>query len=141
MHYWHMYCNVTKVKDIQAAVKFAGKHNVRLVIKNTGHDYLARSMARGVLMIWTHYLKDITYDDNFVPEGGPTSHAYKALTLGAGVQWHEAYAAAESHGRIVVGGVSQGGSVGAAGGWIQGGGHSALAPKYGLGTLTLLIFF
>lgn len=56
-----------------------------------------------------------------------------ALTLGAGVQWHEAYDAAESHGRYLVGGVSRGGSVGAAGGWISGGGHSALSPRYGLG--------
>ncbi|KAK2462839.1 hypothetical protein APHAL10511_005151 [Amanita phalloides] len=125
--------NVAKVSDIQAAVKFAGKHNLRLVVKNTGHDYLGRSMARGAFMIWTHNLKDIAYDDNFVPDGGSSKHTFKALTLGAGVQWHEAYAAAESHRRIVVGGASSGGSVGAAGGWIQGGGHSALAPKYGLG--------
>lgn len=56
-----------------------------------------------------------------------------ALTLGAGVQWHEAYAAAEANGRFVVGGISAGGSVGAAGGWILGGGHSAFAPQHGLG--------
>lgn len=43
-----------------------------------------------------------------------------ALTLGAGVQWHEAYDAAKSHERSLVGGVSRGGSVGAAGGWILG---------------------
>lgn len=59
-----------------------------------------------------------------------------ALTLGAGVQWHEAYDAAHSRNVVVVGGVSAGGSVGAAGGWVQGGGHSALAPAYGLGAQT-----
>ncbi|KAK2463986.1 hypothetical protein APHAL10511_004037 [Amanita phalloides] len=132
--------NVTKVSDIQAAVKFAGNHNLRLVVKNSGHDYLGRSMARGALMIWTHYLKDITYNDNFVPEGGPYGKSYKAITLGSGVQWHEAYAAAKSHGRIVVGGVSQGGTVGAAGGWIQGGGHSALSSTYGLGVDNVIQF-
>ena len=49
------------------------------------------------------------------------------------MQWYEAYDAAKNVERIVVGGVSEGGSVGAAGGWIQGGGHSALSSNYGLG--------
>ena len=60
--------------------------------------------------------------------------SFVAITFGAGVQWAEAYAAANASGRFMLGGVSPGGSVGAAGGWILGGGHGALAPKYGLGT-------
>ena len=58
---------------------------------------------------------------------------FAALTIGAGVQWSEAYAAANASGRFIVGGISGGGSIGAAGGWILGGGHSAFSPKYGLG--------
>ena len=54
------------------------------------------------------------------------------FTLAAGVQWFEAYEAARQHNREVVG--AGGLSVGAAGGWLSGGGHSALAPNYGLGT-------
>ena len=57
-----------------------------------------------------------------------------AFTFAAGVQWFEAYAAAKEHNRVVVGGFSATGSVGAAGGWLAGGGHSAIAPNYGLGT-------
>lgn len=53
-----------------------------------------------------------------------------AMTLGAGVQWHEAYDAAQAHGRVLVGGLA---SIGAAGGWLMGGGHTAIAPTYGLG--------
>jgi len=49
------------------------------------------------------------------------------------VQWHEAYDAVESQERALVGGIDAGGSIGAAGGWVLGGGHSALAPSYGLG--------
>lgn len=49
---------------------------------------------------------------------------YLAITLGAGVQWYEAYDAVQAQGRIVVGGLSLGGSIGAAGGWVAGGGHS-----------------
>lgn len=56
-----------------------------------------------------------------------------AVTLGAGVQWYEAYAAVNEHGRLMVGGVSTGGSIGTTGGWLAGGGHSFLSPSYGLG--------
>jgi FAD/FMN-containing dehydrogenase len=56
-----------------------------------------------------------------------------AVTLGAGVQWHEAYDFAQKNGRFIVGGVDGGGSIGAAGGWLMGGGHGMLSPKYGLG--------
>ena len=55
------------------------------------------------------------------------------FTFGAGVQWFEAYEAAKQHKVVLVGGISLRGSVGAAGGWLQGGGHSAISPNYGLG--------
>ena len=54
------------------------------------------------------------------------------FTFGAGVQWIEAYEAARQHNRVIVGAASR--SVGAAGGWFAGGGHSAISPNYGLGT-------
>ena len=57
-----------------------------------------------------------------------------AVTFGAGVQWHEAYDSANQQGRFIVGGLSSGASVGAAGGWVMGGGHSAFSPKFGLGS-------
>lgn len=129
------------VADVQAAVGFVSKHDLRLVVKNTGHDYLGRSTARGAFMLWTHNLKNITYDDIFVPSGAPpNSQTYKAFTLGAGVQWYEAYAAANDRKRVLVGGVSVGGSVGASGGWIQGGGHSILSSRYGLGVDNVIQF-
>jgi len=118
--------------DIQAGVKFAAAHNLRLVIKNTGHDYLGRSTAKGSFLIWTHNMKNITYHQSFTPEGGNTS-IEDVITLEAGVQWQEAYAAADAQARVIVGGFSAGGSVGSSGGWVSGGGHSALAPQYGLG--------
>ncbi|KIJ63201.1 hypothetical protein HYDPIDRAFT_93112 [Hydnomerulius pinastri MD-312] len=120
-------------EDIQAAVNFAVNHNLKLVVKNTGHDFMGRSAARGAFVVWTHNMKNITYNSQFVPQGAPSNETYDAITLGAGVQWHEAYDAINRYGRMMVGGASDGGSVGAAGGWILGGGHSALAPTYGLG--------
>ncbi|KIL59081.1 hypothetical protein M378DRAFT_15105 [Amanita muscaria Koide BX008] len=121
------------VGDIQATVKFAKRHNLRLVIKNTG-------AGRGGFMLWTHNLKNITYDAHFVPRGATAGQIYQAMTFGAGVQWNEAYSAANDNGRFILGGISPGGSLGASGGWILGGGHSAFSPKYGLGIDNVIQF-
>ena len=43
--------NATKVADIQAAVHFVRRHNVRLVIRNSGHDYLGKSTGAHALAI------------------------------------------------------------------------------------------
>ncbi|KAI5994876.1 hypothetical protein EDC04DRAFT_3148028 [Pisolithus marmoratus] len=110
-------------QDIQAA-------GYRGVIR---HDYLGRSAGRGSFVVWTHKMKNITYDANFTPQGAPTNETYQALIVESGVQWHEAYDAANQNGRMMVGGVCPDGSIGAAGGWLQGGGHSSLSPTYGLG--------
>ncbi|CAL1695780.1 unnamed protein product [Somion occarium] len=127
------------LEDVQAGVKFARVHNLRLVVKNTGHDFLGRSAGRGSFVIWTHHMKNITVHDTFTPFGGRKNEKYsQAITLGAGVQWHEAYDAANGANRTLVGGLSAGGSVGAAGGWLLGGGHSALSPTYGLGVDNVL---
>ncbi|KAF9011812.1 hypothetical protein BDQ17DRAFT_1503458 [Cyathus striatus] len=128
------------VEDVQAAVRFAGHNNLRLIVKNTGHDYLGRSAGRGGFMLWTHHLKNITSNPSFVPDGGSPSATFNAITLGAGVQWHEAYDAAQEVGRFLVGGLSGGGTVGAAGGWVMGGGHSAFASRHGLGVDNVIQF-
>ncbi|KAI5993065.1 hypothetical protein F5J12DRAFT_907354 [Pisolithus orientalis] len=120
-------------QDIQAAINFALQYDLKLVVKNTGHDFLGRSAGRGAFVVWTHNMKNITYDTQFTPQGAPPNETYQALTVGAGVQWYEAYDTANQNGRMMVGGLSLGGSVGAGGGWLQGGGHSALSPTYGLG--------
>ncbi|KAH6908858.1 FAD binding domain-containing protein [Coprinopsis sp. MPI-PUGE-AT-0042] len=127
-------------EDVQAAVKFAKQHRLKLVVKNTGHDYLGRSTAKGSFLVWVHHMKDISLHDAFIPVGGPNKEKQAAITLGAGVQWIEAYTAAHQAGRMVVGGVSAGGSVGAAGGWVMGGGHSANSAAYGLGVDNVLQF-
>ena len=36
--------NVTGVDDIKTGISFVEQHNVRLVIKNTGHEYVILSM-------------------------------------------------------------------------------------------------
>ncbi|KAF9898158.1 hypothetical protein BX616_004404 [Lobosporangium transversale] len=123
--------NVTNVQDVQHAVRFAAKNNIRLVIKNTGHDYLGRSIGVSSLNVWVHHLKKIALDDNFVPEGAPRrTPGQGAIILDPGVIWQEAYAAANEHNVTVVGGAHP--TVGTSGGYCQGGGHSPLSPRHGL---------
>jgi FAD/FMN-containing dehydrogenase len=54
-----------------------------------------------------------------------------AATIGPGVQWRDAYEFIHTYNRTLVGGSCD--TVGAAGGWVLGGGHSPLTPFYGLG--------
>lgn len=117
--------NVTTPRQIAQTIDFAIQHNIRLVIRNTGHDYLGKSTGAGGLAIWTHHLKDIEILDY----DGP-SYKGKAIKMGAGVMAIEAYEAAHARGLAVVGGECP--TVGIAGGYTQGGGHSSLASKYGL---------
>ncbi|KAH6651605.1 isoamyl alcohol oxidase [Truncatella angustata] len=117
--------NASDASDIASAISFAREKDIRLVIRNTGHDYLGRSTGKWALSVWTHHMKSIEYiwySSKFY--NGP------AIRLGAGVQVEEAYVAARAHGFIVVGGDCA--TVGVVGGYIQGGGHSALSSKYGL---------
>lgn len=65
--------------------------------------------------------------DNFLVGG---KNKGTAVTVGSGVNLSQLYAAAGAQGKIVVGGTAA--TVVAAGGYFQGGGHSALAPAFGL---------
>jgi hypothetical protein len=45
------------------------QHNLKLVVKGTGHDLLGRSAARNSFLIWTHNMKQAVYNPTFLPEG------------------------------------------------------------------------
>ncbi|KAF7971845.1 hypothetical protein HWV62_19775, partial [Athelia sp. TMB] len=121
--------------DIVAAVQFAKSKNLKVAVKNTGHDYIGRSSAKDSFVIWTHALVDTAYSASFVPAGSPGA-GVKAITLGAGVQFDQVYKFADANGVVMVGGDS--GQVGTVGGWLQGGGHGTLTPRYGLGVDNVL---
>jgi FAD/FMN-containing dehydrogenase len=70
--------------DFQATVQFAAKHNLRLVVKATGHDWYGRSTAAGSLLLWTHQRKKITWHTKFPsPEN---ADGVPAVTVQSGVQ-------------------------------------------------------
>ena len=88
-------------------------------------SYLGKSTGAGALSIWTHHLQDIEFVTyNSSDYSGP------AFKLFAGVQVESAYAAASKRGFTLVGGDCA--TVGVAGGYIQGGGHSALNSMFGI---------
>ncbi|KAG0236152.1 hypothetical protein BGW42_004036 [Actinomortierella wolfii] len=123
--------NVSTVADVQATVRFAAKHNIRLVVKNTGHDYLGRSTGASSITLWTYFKKKVEVTDKFVPEGAPQdTKPADAIVLESGVLWEDAYKAVYEHGRIVVGGADP--TVGTSGGYCLSGGHSSLSPRHGL---------
>jgi hypothetical protein len=112
-------------------MSFAWRHAIPLVIKNTGHDYRGRSAAPNSLAIWTHnYVPEIKLMKGFTPDGC-TAPAGDVVTFGAGQGFGPLYKFAYDNKIEVVGGTSQ--TVGAAGGWITGGGHSSLSNTLGLG--------
>ncbi|KAJ9406162.1 CAZyme family AA7 [Paecilomyces variotii] len=117
--------NASSALDVQKTIAFVKGHNIRLVIRNTGHDYLGKSTGAGAVGIWTHHMKDIEFLDYRSP-----SYTGKAVKVGAGVQIFEVNEAAHAQSLVVVGGNCQ--TVGIAGGYSQGGGHGQLASKFGL---------
>ncbi|KAL1899812.1 hypothetical protein Sste5346_002678 [Sporothrix stenoceras] len=118
--------SVSNVAQIQLAVNFARNANLRLVVKNTGHDFVGKSSGAGALSIWTHNLKQIQFFSNLKLNG----YSGPAFKLGAGVQAFEMYQAADQYGVTVVGG--EGKTVGVMGGYILGGGHSPMSSLYGM---------
>lgn len=96
-------------------------------------SFLGRSSGAGSLTIWTQGLKDIkfgTWSDKYYTGG--------SLTVGAGVLGYEVLEAAHLKGVTVLTGECP--SVGLAGGFTQGGGHSALSHALGMGADQTLEF-
>ena len=119
--------NVSNVAQIQLAVNFARNLDLRLVVKNTGHDFNGKASGKGALTIWTHWLKGKAYYPTFHAANG---YVGPAIKFGSGIQVFEANEFAKSVGATVVGGEAV--TVGLGGGYTAGGGHSPLSSLYGL---------
>lgn len=100
---------------------------MKVAVKASGHDFLGRSTAKGSLLLWTHYLRNINFTDSFLI-GGKSQGS--AVTIGSGVPLNSLYAASKAVGKFYVGGTAA--VVVPAGGYIQGGGHSAFGPLFGM---------
>ena len=120
---------VRGVADVQAAVRFAAERNVRLAIKSTGHTYTGRSTAAGSLLLYLHEMRDVQQHDAF-DDGCGGASGPPAVSVQPGVDFGTLYPAVDKRGLVVVGG--GGFTVGSAGGYLAGGGHSPLSRSLGL---------
>ncbi len=122
-------------QDVVAGVNFAREHDVRLVVKGTGHDFLGRSNAADSFLIWTHPMRDVDLEEAFIPSGAPAdSEPLHVMHCGPGVRWIKAYQAATEAGRYVQGGSAT--SVGL-GGFILGGGFGIFSKRFGCAAANL----
>jgi FAD/FMN-containing dehydrogenase len=121
--------------DVVAAVNFARRHNLRLVVKGGGHSFQGTSSCADSLLLWTRRMNDITLHEDFVASGCP-GKPVRAVTVGAGAVWAQVYDAVTTR----AGGYVQGGgctTVGVAG-LIQSGGFGSFSKAYGLASASLL---
>jgi FAD/FMN-containing dehydrogenase len=107
------------VTDVQNAVQFVTKHNLRLSIINTGHDYHGRNDAPSGLSLDVSQLRGVRVSPSFIP----TEHGAKspvpgmqvevinqvpgqqpAVTFGAGVVGSEINRAIKSNKLFIVSG-------------------------------------
>ena len=122
-------------QDVAAAVRFAARHRLRLVVKGGGHSYLGGSTAPDSLLVWTRRMNAVSLHDGFVLAGSDAPPV-PAVSLGAGCLWIDAYQAVTTRGgRYVQGGGCT--TVGVAG-LIQGGGFGSFSKTYGLGAASLI---
>jgi FAD/FMN-containing dehydrogenase len=121
--------------DVAAAVRFAARHNLRLVVKGGGHSYLGGSNAPDSLLVWTRAMDSIELRDAFVPAGSQATPV-RAVSVGAGCIWGRVYRAVCVEGRRYV----QGGgctTVGVAG-LVQGGGFGSFSKGFGIAAASLI---
>jgi FAD/FMN-containing dehydrogenase len=123
--------------DVAAAVDFARRYRVPLVVKGGGHSYHGTSNSPDSMLIWTRAMNEIVLHDAFVPAGCEgVLDPQPAVSVGAGAIWVHVYDAVTTQaGRYVQGGGCM--TVGVAG-IIQSGGFGSFSKAFGLAAAGLL---
>uniref|UniRef100_A0A8H7TLS1 FAD-binding PCMH-type domain-containing protein n=1 Tax=Bionectria ochroleuca TaxID=29856 RepID=A0A8H7TLS1_BIOOC len=132
--------------DVQSAVKFSAKHNIRLTVLTTGHDEVGRNTAGSGLIIDISLLKSARVSTSYnATTGGvpsleadeepqvikPLPGAQAVVTFNPAFNGLELNKALAQSGLFYVGDTWAG--VSAAGGFGQAGGYGPLTAQYGLG--------
>ncbi|KAF1993409.1 FAD-binding domain-containing protein [Amniculicola lignicola CBS 123094] len=116
------------VRHVQLAVNFARHSNIRVVIKNSGHDFNGRTMGGHSLSIWVHNLRSTTYFPEYVHSA--SGYTGKAVAYAGGTTTADVSPLMSSNDAAIF--VAGGQTVGIAGGFLQTGGHSPYTSLYGL---------
>lgn len=126
-----LFVDALEPSDISATIAFAKQHNIRIVLKNTGHDYLGRSAAANTLGLRTHSMKNMTFASSFSAKNCSAASNKKNIgIIGAGVTAEDAIAFFNNHGMMITMGACH--TVGIAGGYGQSAGQGPLGPSKGL---------
>lgn len=99
---------------------------MRTQLADTYHSYMGKSTGKGSLALWTHNLKEM----EILPQYTSSYYNGPAAKVGAGVISGDLYAFVAGQGFRAIGGTCA--SVGVAGGYTAGGGHSLLNGLYGM---------
>jgi FAD/FMN-containing dehydrogenase len=152
-HHPNWIYDAKSVASVQRAVKFAAKHNVRISVINSGHDFIGRNDAPTGLLLIVRGMKGVKVLHEFAPtEHGADAVTYKtktnvikpdpnkqaAVTFGPGLSYSELKAEMAHSGLWTVGAGHE--EVSVAGGWSQAGGHGPLSSYFGLGCDNILEF-
>ncbi|KAH8664719.1 hypothetical protein BX600DRAFT_381863 [Xylariales sp. PMI_506] len=136
--FYGVYVILAQTKEhIKAGVDFAREHELRLIIRNTGHDFLGRSTGWGALVINTHSFQDIEFTTSYA---GPGNYTGGAVTIGAGVQGRALLGQAFAQDPPVTLVTGECPTVGVAGGLVQGAGHGPLTTLHGFAADNALSF-
>ena len=124
-------------EDVAAAVDFARRHRLRLVVKGGAHSYQGASNAPDSLLVWTRQMNEVRMIDGFVPEGcAGIMEPAPAVSVEAGAVWIDVYDVVTVKG----GRYAQGGgctTVGVAGN-VQSGGFGSFSKGFGTAAGSLL---
>ncbi|KAL2167350.1 hypothetical protein VTG60DRAFT_1383 [Thermothelomyces hinnuleus] len=129
--------NETKLQHVKAGIDFARQNNIRLVVRNTGHDFIGRSTGYGPLVINTHDFQQIQWIDSYE---GPGSCRGGAVTIGAGVQGKTILSKGHARNPPLVVVTGECPAAGISGGFIQGGGHGPWTTLKGFSADNVLSF-
>jgi hypothetical protein len=123
--------------DVVAAVNFARKNNLRLVVKGGGHSYQGSSNAADSLLIWTRQMNAVALHDAFVGAGCEgRAEPQPAVSIEPGAIWGHVYDEVMTKaGRYVQGGGCL--TVGVAG-LVLGGGFGTFSKAYGMAGASLI---
>ncbi|KAH8800657.1 hypothetical protein F5884DRAFT_713644, partial [Xylogone sp. PMI_703] len=124
------YVDAETAEQVVTTLTFVRSHNIRLVLRNTGHDYLGRSASPNALTLRTSNMKNLEFHPTFTASNCSSANGQNIGVIGAGIQAQEATAFFLQHGMMVTTGGCP--SVGMAGGFGQAAGHGPLAPTFGL---------
>jgi FAD/FMN-containing dehydrogenase len=123
-------------EQVAIALKFAATHNIRVIVRASGHEYQGRSAGANGLLVWVKAMHGVTVLNEYTACPGDTPRT--AIATRPGTSWGEAYAAADMAKVTVVGGSEI--SVSSCGGYTLGGGHSWQGPAFGMAVDNVLSF-